>query len=75
VAEVTRGLIERVLEVAELRNVEVQVMPQVRERHAGLDGPMRLLETPDNKWFGYCEGQESGQFISDPKVVSMLQMR
>jgi hypothetical protein len=73
--EVTRGVIERVLEVAELRNVEVQVMPLVREAHAGLHGPMRLLETPDNKWFGYCEGQESGQFISDRKVVSMLQMR
>ncbi|MFD5779789.1 Scr1 family TA system antitoxin-like transcriptional regulator [Streptomyces sp. NPDC126933] len=74
-AEVTRGLIDRVLEIAELRNVEVQVMPQVREHHAGLDGPMRLLETPENKWFGYCEGQESGQFISNSKVVSTLQMR
>jgi transcriptional regulator with XRE-family HTH domain len=73
--EVTRGLIEHVLGLAELRNVEVQVMPVVRESHAGLHGPMQLLETPDNRWFGYCEGQESGQFISDPKVVSTLQMR
>ncbi|MFF3582112.1 helix-turn-helix domain-containing protein [Streptomyces mirabilis] len=73
--EVTRGLIDHVLEIAELRNVEIQVMPQVRETHAGLDGPMRLLETPDNRWFAYCEGQESGQLIADPKVVSMLQMR
>ncbi|MDT0346586.1 helix-turn-helix domain-containing protein [Streptomyces litchfieldiae] len=73
--EVTRGLIDHVLGVAELRNVEVQVMPLVRENHAGLHGPMRLLETPDNRWFGYCEGQESGQFIADPKVVSALQMR
>ncbi|MFD8420115.1 Scr1 family TA system antitoxin-like transcriptional regulator [Streptomyces sp. NPDC059466] len=73
--EVTRGLIDHVLEIAQLRNVEIQVMPQVRETHAGLDGPMRLLETPDNRWFAYCEGQESGQLIADPKVVSMLQMR
>ena len=36
---------------------------------------MQRAETPDNKWFAYCEGQESGQFVSDPKVVSMLQMR
>lgn len=50
-------------------------MSQVRENHAGLDGPMQLLETPDNRWFGYCEGQESGQFISDAKVVSTLKMR
>ncbi|MCD9872593.1 helix-turn-helix domain-containing protein [Streptomyces guryensis] len=74
-AEVTRELIDHVLEVTELRNVEIQIMPLVRESHAGLQGPMRLLENPDNKWLGYCEGQESGQLISDPKVVSVLQSR
>ncbi|NUK48755.1 helix-turn-helix domain-containing protein [Streptomyces lunaelactis] len=74
-AQVTRELIDHILGLAELRNIELQIMPLVRESHAGTDGPMRLLESPDNKWLGYCEGQESGQFISDPKVVSMLQMR
>ncbi|MFE7119015.1 Scr1 family TA system antitoxin-like transcriptional regulator [Streptomyces sp. NPDC057654] len=73
--EVTRELIDHVLGLAELRNVEIQVMPLVRESHAGLHGPMRLLETPEHKWFAYCEGQESGQLIADPKVVSILQMR
>ncbi|MFD7290710.1 Scr1 family TA system antitoxin-like transcriptional regulator [Streptomyces sp. NPDC059863] len=70
-----RELIDRILELAELRNIEIQIMPLARESHAGMDGPMRLLETPENRWFAYCEAQESGQFISDPKVVSMLQMR
>ncbi|MFF7718965.1 Scr1 family TA system antitoxin-like transcriptional regulator [Streptomyces luteogriseus] len=73
--EVTRELIDHVLEIAELRNVEIQIMPTEQDTHAGLDGPMQLLETPENKWFAYCEGQESGQFIADRKVVSMLQMR
>ncbi|URN14456.1 helix-turn-helix transcriptional regulator [Streptomyces radiopugnans] len=73
--EVTRELIDHVLEVSKLRNVEVQIMPLARENHAGLHGPMRLLETLDNRWFGYCEGQESGLFISNPKTVSILQMR
>ncbi|MFF3286567.1 Scr1 family TA system antitoxin-like transcriptional regulator [Streptomyces sp. NPDC003023] len=73
--EACAELLPSVLALAELRNIEVQVMPQSRLTHAGLDGPIRLLETPDNRWFAYCEGQESGQFISDPKVVSMLQMR
>lgn len=73
--DVTGELVGHVLELAELRNIEIQVMPQVRVDHAGLDGPIRLLETPEHRWFGYSEGQESGQFISDPKVVSMLQMR
>ncbi|MEV6161924.1 helix-turn-helix transcriptional regulator [Streptomyces sp. NPDC052052] len=73
--EVTRELIDHMLELAELRNIEIQVMPLVREDHAGLDGPIQLLETPDNKWLAYCEGQESGQLNSDSKVVTMLQMR
>ncbi|OAH11161.1 helix-turn-helix domain-containing protein [Streptomyces jeddahensis] len=73
--EVTRGLIDHVLGVAEQRNVEIQVMPLVRETHAGLDGPMQLLETAGNQWFAYNEGQRGGQFISDPKEISVLQMR
>ncbi|GEC08043.1 hypothetical protein SSP24_56980 [Streptomyces spinoverrucosus] len=74
-AEVTRELINHVLEIAELRNVEIQIMPQVQESHVGLHGPMRLLETPEHRRFAYCEGQESGQLFAEPKVVSTLQMR
>ncbi|MFE0174938.1 helix-turn-helix domain-containing protein [Streptomyces sp. NPDC059002] len=73
--EVTMELIDHVLELSKRRNIEIQIMPVARESHAGLDGPMQLLETPENKWFAYTEGQESGQFHADPKVVSMLQMR
>ncbi|MGV9244715.1 helix-turn-helix domain-containing protein [Streptomyces sp. NPDC003710] len=73
--EATRGLIDHVLNMARLRNVEIQVMPTRRESHAGLDGPMQLLETPENKWFAYCEGQRGGLLISDPKEVSVLQRR
>ncbi|MFK8910781.1 Scr1 family TA system antitoxin-like transcriptional regulator [Streptomyces sp. YS-3] len=73
--EVTRELIDYVLGCVSPRNIQLQIMPMARGAHAGLDGPIRLLETPANRWFGYCEGQESGQFISDPKVVSTLHMR
>ncbi|MFD5946889.1 Scr1 family TA system antitoxin-like transcriptional regulator [Streptomyces collinus] len=73
--EVTRGLVDHVLGIAELRNVEIQVMPLMRESHAGLHGPLQLLETPENHWFSYLEGQQNGQLISDRKVVSVLQRR
>jgi len=73
--EVTRGLIDNVLELAQLRNVEIQIMPLVREDHAGLDGSMQLLETPDNQTFGYSEGQRTGQLITDRQDVSVLRMR
>ncbi|MGW1747931.1 helix-turn-helix domain-containing protein [Streptomyces sp. NPDC002092] len=73
--EATRELIDHVLDVSELRNVEIQIMPLVRASHAGLHGPMQLLETSENKWFAYVEGPECGQFIADSKVVSVLQRR
>ncbi|MFF9347732.1 Scr1 family TA system antitoxin-like transcriptional regulator [Streptomyces sp. NPDC014734] len=74
-ADVTRQAIDHVLDFAELRNVEVQIMPQTRESHAGLDGPIQLLETPEHKWYGYSEGQKCGHLQADPAVVSVLQMR
>lgn len=74
-AGVTHGLIDHVLSVAQSRNIEVQIMPLVQEMHAGLQGPIHLLETPENAWFAYNEGQESGQLITDRKVVSVLQRR
>ncbi|GEK00709.1 transcriptional regulator [Streptomyces sp. 1-11] len=73
--EVTRGAIAHVLEMAQLRNVEVQIMPLAQPSHAGLHGPIALLEDRKHKWFAYSEGQESGQFIADQKVVSVLQSR
>ncbi|MCX4819912.1 helix-turn-helix domain-containing protein [Streptomyces sp. NBC_01142] len=72
---VMRGLLEHVLDCVALRNVEVQLMPSNQQHHAGLDGPMQLLETPDNKWLAYTEGQQSGQLIADPKQVSVLLQR
>ncbi|MFE9305709.1 Scr1 family TA system antitoxin-like transcriptional regulator [Streptomyces sp. NPDC006856] len=74
-ADVTRELLDHILDLSELRNVDVQIMPLVRHHHSGLGGPVQLLETPDHQWFGYLEGQEHGQFVSDPKVVSVIQMR
>ncbi|MEU9466717.1 helix-turn-helix transcriptional regulator [Streptomyces avermitilis] len=73
--DVTRELIDHVLEISALRNVEVQIMPLVRESHAGMAGPLQQLETPDNKWYAYNEGQRGGLFFSDLKEISVLQRR
>ncbi|MFE9171119.1 Scr1 family TA system antitoxin-like transcriptional regulator [Streptomyces kebangsaanensis] len=73
--EVMREQLDRLLDVEPRWNVEVQVMPLWQPVHAGLDGPIRLLETPENQWFGYSEGQENGRLISDRKEVSLLHQR
>ncbi|MFD7960549.1 Scr1 family TA system antitoxin-like transcriptional regulator [Streptomyces zaomyceticus] len=74
-AEVMRDQAAHILDICARRNIDVQIMPQSRGHHAGLNGPLCLLETQENKWFAYCEGQETGQLIPDPKVVSILQKR
>lgn len=73
--EVTRELLQHVLDLAERRNIEIQIMPLTSGSHAGLAGPVQLLETPENRWLAYNEGQRYGQFISDPKEISVLQTR
>ncbi len=74
--EVTRELIDHLLDVIAAHwNVDVQIMPLRQPDHAGLDGPLRLLETPDNQWFGYSEGQENGRLIVAPKELSILHHR
>lgn len=74
--DVTRELYDHLLDVIERHwNVEIQVMPLRQPVHAGLDGPLQLLETSENRWFGYSEGQKNGRLISDPKEISVLQQR
>ncbi|MGC5626520.1 helix-turn-helix domain-containing protein [Streptomyces albidoflavus] len=73
---VTRELLDHLVGLIEGNwNVEFQVIPTRRPTHAGLDGPMRLAETPENQWFAYSEGQQNGRLIADPKEISLLQQR
>lgn len=74
--EVTRELLDHLVGLLERNwNVELQVMPTRRPTHAGLDGPIMLAETPDNRWFAYSEGQKNGRLITVPKEISVLQQR
>jgi hypothetical protein len=70
--EVMRGAIDLVLELSGLRNVTLQIMPLDAESHACLDGPIRLLETPERRRVAYSEGQQNGRLITDAKEVSLL---
>ncbi|MFF4303882.1 Scr1 family TA system antitoxin-like transcriptional regulator [Streptomyces sp. NPDC001601] len=74
-AEVTRMQLDHMLACAQLRNVEVQIMPMESEVHAGLGGPLALLETADGRRLAYSEGQQTGQLIADPKEAAILHRR
>ncbi|MEV7543638.1 helix-turn-helix transcriptional regulator [Streptomyces sp. NPDC089915] len=73
--EVTRELIDNLLECGKLPNVDIQIMPLVSPEHAGTDGSFRLLETQEHEWAGYSEGQKTGQVIFDPKAISAFHQR
>ncbi|WP_280888780.1 Scr1 family TA system antitoxin-like transcriptional regulator [Streptomyces sp. LBL] len=74
--EVTREMYDHLLDLIERHwNVEFQLMPLQQPVHAGLDGPLQLAETPDNRWFGYSEGQENGRLITASKEISRLHQR
>ncbi|MFF3551930.1 Scr1 family TA system antitoxin-like transcriptional regulator [Streptomyces tsukubensis] len=73
--DVAREQLDLLLELAALRNVSIQIMPINTEVHAGLDGPISVLELPDGKRLAYSEGQENGRLIAGPKDVVVLHQR
>lgn len=72
---VLRRQLERLLEVGQLRHVEIQVMPTDREDHAGMAGELRVLKLNDGSTIGYSEAQLTSRLITDPREVQILEMR
>jgi hypothetical protein len=60
---------------AELPFLGLQIMPTNLGTHAGLDGPLVLLETPDHDQLAYIEGQLISFLHDDPDKVSVLQQK
>ncbi|WP_413809242.1 helix-turn-helix domain-containing protein [Streptomyces sp. OE57] len=73
--EVTKALLDHLLEQRRRRNVEIQIMPLRQEDHSGFEGPMCLAETADHRWVGYVEAHDSSVLITEPKAVSAMLQR
>jgi transcriptional regulator with XRE-family HTH domain len=72
---VHKGQLEHLLEVGQQLNITIQFMPMAYEGHAGVDGPMTLLETPERRLLAYLEVQGRNMLIDDRDEVSELHMR
>nr|WSZ95357.1 helix-turn-helix domain-containing protein [Streptomyces sp. NBC_00857] len=72
---VLRRQLERLLEVGQLRNVDLQVLPLNREENSGLDGSFRLLRLREGTTIALNEIQLISRVISNPKEVQILDMR
>lgn len=72
---VLRSQLEHLLELGQLRTVEIQVMPTDREDHAGMDGDMEVLKFRDGTAVGRCDGLYAGRPVSDPKLLRNIELR
>ncbi|MFI6148855.1 helix-turn-helix domain-containing protein [Streptomyces sp. NPDC051109] len=72
---VLRRQLEHLLEVGQLRNVEIQVMPTAVEEHAGLAGSLKIMRLKDGTTVGHNEVQLVSRLITEPKEVQILDMR
>lgn len=72
---VLRRQLEHVLQIGQLRNVEIQVMPTDREDHAGMSGQVQLLKLRDGSTVGYSEAQLTSRLVVQPKEVQVLELR
>lgn len=72
---VLRQQLEHLLEVAQLRNVELQVMPMDREEHAGLAGGIEVLKSEDGSAVGRSVAVAGGRPVFDAKQLRILELR
>ncbi|WP_234534050.1 helix-turn-helix domain-containing protein [Streptomyces shenzhenensis] len=72
---VLRQQLEHLLEAAQLRNVELQVMPMDREEHAGVDGGIEVLKSEDGSAVGRSPAVANGRPVSDAKQLRILELR
>ncbi|MFD5507477.1 helix-turn-helix domain-containing protein [Streptomyces sp. NPDC127051] len=72
---VLRGQLERLLELAGLRNVTIQVMPTICEDHAGMGGRIQVLKFGDGTAVGRSEGIFNGRPVSEHKQLQILDLR
>jgi hypothetical protein len=72
---VRRQQLEHLLEVGQMRNVEIQVMPTHRWDHPGTGGKIQVLKFDDGSGVGRTDGVHGGRPVSDPRQLRVLELR
>ncbi|MER5220417.1 helix-turn-helix domain-containing protein [Streptomyces flaveus] len=72
---VRRRQFEHLLELAQLRNVEIQVMPMDRWDHPGTGGRIQVLKFGDGTAVGRMDDEFGGRPVSDPRQLRILELR
>lgn len=72
---VQRQQLERLLEVGQMRNVEIQVMPTARWDHPGTGGRIQVLKFGDGSAVGRTDEEYGGRAVSNAKQLRVLELR
>ncbi|MFD3821751.1 helix-turn-helix domain-containing protein [Streptomyces sp. NPDC058625] len=72
---VMRQQLERLLEIAQFRNVDLQVLPLDREVNSGTGGSFRLLELKGGTTIAFSESPLSSRVTADPRETTVLDIR
>ncbi|MGP2435774.1 DUF5753 domain-containing protein [Streptomyces sp. JW3] len=67
--EAHRAQLEHLLLVGQERHIEIQVMPNGREEHAGVAGPFTLILAKGGRRMAYTEVQSDSTLYSEPTKV------
>jgi transcriptional regulator with XRE-family HTH domain len=70
-----RAQLGHLLKVAQMRNVELQVMPMDREEHAGLAGGIEVLKFGDGTAVGRSPAVANGRPVTELKQLHILELR
>ncbi|MEU9046719.1 MULTISPECIES: helix-turn-helix transcriptional regulator [unclassified Kitasatospora] len=73
--DVHAGQLRHILKVAEIRGLEMQVVPLDSTEHAGMGGPFTLLTPPGRPQIAYVEVQHVNRLITDPEEVRRMAAR
>ncbi|MEV5733728.1 helix-turn-helix transcriptional regulator [Streptomyces sp. NPDC052292] len=73
--KVLRRQLEHLLQVGQLRNVEVQVMPMDREEHAGVAGGIEVLKFENGSAVGRSPAVANGRPVDEPRQLRILELR
>lgn len=66
---VMRAQIERLVELSELPNVTIQILPFSSGLHAGMHGPFVLLEFPADTPVVFLESMRNSLYLEEPGIV------
>ncbi|PKT72997.1 transcriptional regulator [Streptomyces populi] len=72
---VHRRQLEHLREMAELTQVEFQVMPTARADHPGAAGRIQVLKFGDGTAVGRTDDEFNGRPVSDPRQLRILELR